>query len=330
MEYKSNKKASSKSRINTGQLAAIAPVAGLVAVVVVFMILTRGALLSAGNLQAMVNQMILTALVTIGAVFIFGSGFFDMSMGGCVCICAVFGGLTAIRTGSFFLAFAVILLVSLLLGAMKGLIASYVNVPFFIFTIVLGSVITAFVLVILGEKSTIYLKDAVREMPKFTTGQLALMNVLTLALFFGLCLVLFHWTPLGIWLKNLGGNPICARQSGIPVKRTIMTSFFISALGVAIAAFLLLVRTRSVGSTTAGTLGNDVMVALVLGGMPLSGGPRSRISAGLLGAVTITVLNSGLTIMGLSTGMIQICRGIVFIIVVLVSSFSYRSRLLPR
>ena len=42
--------------------------------------------------------------------------------------------------------------------------------------------------------------------------------------------------------------------------------------GVAIAAFLLLLRTRSVSGTTAGSVGNDVMIALVLGGMPLSGG----------------------------------------------------------
>ena len=49
----------------------------------------------------------------------------------------------------------------------------------------------------------------------------------------------------------------------------------------------------------AGSLGNDVMVALVLGGMPLSGGPRSKISAGIIGAATITILNSGLTILGL-------------------------------
>lgn len=99
---------------------------------------------------------------------------------------------------------------------------------------------------------------------------------------------------------------------------------------IVLAASLLLLRTHTAGATTASTVGTDVMVALVLGGMPLSGGPRSKISAGLLGAVTITVLNSGLAIMGLSTGQIQATRGIVFIVVVLVSSLSYRGKLLPR
>ena len=78
------------------------------------------------------------------------------------------------------------------------------------------------------------------------------------------------------------------------------------------------------------TLFYVVMVALVLGGMPLTGGPRSRISAGLIGAATITVLNMGLTMMGLSTAMVQIFRAIVFIAVVYVASMTYRTKLLPR
>ena len=46
--------------------------------------------------------------------------------------------------------------------------------------------------------------------------------------------------------------------------------------------------------------------------------------------MTITILNSGLAIMGLTTGQIQATRGVVFIVVVLVSSLSYRGKLLPR
>ena len=156
------------------------------------------------------------------------------------------------------------------------------------------------------------------------------VNIIFLAVFFIICVILFNYTSLGVRIKNMGGNIISAKQSGIDTRKTTISAFLVSAVGVAIAAFVILLRTRTVGGTTASTVGNDVMVALVLGGMPLSGGPKSKISAGLLGAATITVLNSGLTIMGLSTGQIQICRGVVFIVVVLVSSLSYRGKLLPR
>ncbi len=308
----------------------LAPYIGLVLVIIIFSITTGGALLSVTNLQSMSNSVIVTALATIGAVFVFGSGYFDMSLSGCICFAAVIGGKVAIATGNIFLAAIAILVVALIFGLVKGIFAATVNVPFFIFTIVLGSVISSVVLVMMGSESTIYLSNAVKEIPSLSFAQMSIVNVIFLVAFFIICIILFNFTSIGIRVKNMGGNKISARQSGIDTKKTTITAFLISAIGVAIAAFVILLRTRTVGGTTASSVGQDVMVALVLGGMPLSGGPKSKISAGLLGAATITVLNSGLTIMGLTTGQIQICRGIVFIVVVFVSSFSYRSKLLPR
>lgn len=311
-------------------MGALAPYIGLIAVIILFQILTGGALLSSNNIQALVNSVIVTALAALGAVFVFGSGYFDMSLGGCICFSAVIGAIITVNTGSLLLGTIVIVAVALLFGLLKGIFAATVNVPFFIFTIVLGSVLSSVVLVIIGNKSSIRLADATTEIFNPTTPQMTAINVICIIGFLAACIFLFNFTSIGIRVKNLGGNKISARQSGIDVKRSTITCFLISAAGVAIAAFLLLLRTRSISGTTAGSVGNDVIIALVLGGMPLSGGPRSKVSAGILGAATITVLNSGLTIMGLSTGQIQICRGIVFIVVVFISSFSYRTKLLPR
>ena len=316
-------------KINTQSVGNLAPYIGLIAVIIIFTILTKGALVSGSNLQALLNSVIVTALATLGAVFVFGAGYFDMSFGGCICFSAVLGAIATVQSSRLIVGIIVIAAVSLGFGFVKGVFASAVNVPFFIFTIVLGSVLSAVVLVILGDKATVFLSDAGREIFNPTTAQMTVINIVCLAAFLAACIILFN-TSLGVRVKNMGGNIISARQSGIDTRRTTITCFLISGIGVAIAAFLLLLRTRSVSGTTAGSVGNDVMIALVLGGMPLSGGPRSKVSAGILGAATITVLNSGLTIMGLETGQIQILRGIVFVVVVFISSFSYRTKLLPR
>jgi ribose transport system permease protein len=250
----------------------LAPYIGFVLVTVIFTALTKGSLLSANNLQSLSNQIIVTALVTLGAVFVFGAGFFDMSMGGTICFAAVMGGVTAVSTGNLFLAALVIFAVSLIFGVAKGLFAAYINIPFFIFTIVLGSVISAVVLVILGSKTNMNLSDAVRPIPELTFTQMSIVNVVCLILFFLLCLVLFNYTSLGLRIRNMGGNMTAARQSGISTKKTAIEAFLVSSLGVAVAAFIILIRTRSVSGSTAGSVGTDVMVALVLGGMPLSGG----------------------------------------------------------
>ena len=319
-----------KTKKNMGSLAKLAPIIGLVLVIIFFSITTGGKLLSVTNLQNMTSQIIVTALVSVGAVFVFGVGNFDMSMGGCVLLSAVLGAMAAVKTGSLVVTLLVCIGVAVVVALMKGIFSSYVTVPFFIFTIVLSFVISSVVLVIMGSETTIYLKNAVKEIPSFNFMQMTIINVICLALYFIACLIIFNYTPVGSKVKMMGGNPVCANQSGINTKKLQVLTFLISSIGIALAAFILIIRTRTIGSATAGSTGTDVMIALVLGGMPISGGPKSRISAGLVGALIITVLNSGLTIMGLSTGVIQILRGVVFVVVVLVASFSYRNKLLPR
>lgn len=303
---------------------------GLVLVVAVFGIVTKGAILSAQNLQSMLNQMMLTALVSLGSVFVFGCGCFDMSMGGTVCMAAVLGGYAGIATGNIFIMALTCLAVTLVLNVLKGIFATYVEVPLFIVTIVLGFILSALVLVIMGTKTSIYLNEAANPVVTFNQTQLTILNVASLGLYLLLCVVLFNFTRLGREVKLLGGNPVTFRQTGLSEVKVKVLSFIIGAVGMALAAFILLMRTRTAGSTTAGSMGTDVMVALVLGGMPLTGGPRSRISAGIIGAATITILNAGMTMAGLGLAAIQVCRAIIYLAVVYVASMTYRTKLLPR
>ncbi len=306
------------------------PILGFVIVVVFFAITTGGDILSQRSLQSLLNSTMTGALVSLGAVFVFGSGNFDMSLGGAICLTAVLGGYAAIATGSLLVAFLVCLGVSLVLGVLKGLFAAFVDVPLFIVTIVLGFILTAIVLVMMGDDVSIYLSEAVTPIRSFTFTEMTLINIGVLGAYFVLCLILFNYTSLGREIKIQGGNPVTARQSGINGRKIKLVVFMVSAVGVALAAFIILIRVRSVGTTTGSSLGLDVLVALVLGGMPLMGGPRSRISAGIIGAATISVLNSGLTMMGLELAIIQISRAVIFLTVVYVASMTYRTKLLAR
>ena len=310
----------------------LAPYIGLALIIIIFQLLTEGRLLSRMNVQSLINNVIFTAMCTIGAVFVFASGYFDMSIGASVSITAVLAAMATMLTGSLIAGLIAALAASLVLGALKGLLAAYVNVPFFIFTIILALIISSLVTVIMGDSSILLLDDpaAGRIIPTISANSVTVINFVVLAIFFLLCLLLFNFTPIGLKAKNMGGNIVAARQSGIDIKKSTFTVFLISAIGIALTAFLILIRMRTVSGGTASTVSIDVMVALVVGGMPLSGGARSKISAGLIGAATITVLNSGLAIVGLTAGQIQLFRGIVFIVVVLVASLSYRSKLLPR
>ena len=310
-----------------------APLGGFIILFALFAGLTNGDNLGISNLQSLLNQVMVMALVATGAVFVFGSGSIDMSMGACVSLSAVLGGMVGIETGSIALVLLVCVGSAIALGLLKGLFAAYVEAPSFIITIVMGMVITACVLVMMGDTANLLLPTPGTEpntIPIFDFEQMTIVNLITLIGFFALCWMLFSLGTLGRSVKMTGGSLVVARQTGLPIRRTVILSYLLGALGIGLAAFILVIRTRTVGANTGISMGTDVLVALVLGGMPLTGGPRSSIYAGLIGAASITVLTNGLTMIGLELEYIQICRGLVFIAVVFIASMSYRTKLLPR
>jgi len=313
-----------KRFINLALISDFAPIVGLILLSILFFVLTDGKIFGPTNLKSLTNQVLITALVGVGAVFVFGAGAFDMSMSGSLALAAILGAKVAMATGSVPYMVLTCLAVSLTLGLIKGLMAAYVDVPFFIVTIVIGALLGALGLLVMGKETVL----TVANVP--TIRDMTPINVITLGGFYLAALLLFNYTPIGKSCKLIGGNMIAARQSGIKIDRMKIVAFLVAALGVSLAAIIILLRTKTASSTTGGTIGIDIMVALVLGGMPLSGGPRSKISAALIGAATITILNSGLTIIGVGPGTIQIFRGVIFLAVVLVASLNYRTQLLPR
>jgi ribose transport system permease protein len=109
--------------------------------------------------------------------------------------------------------------------------------------------------------------------------------------------------------------------------RALTIAFIISGMGAGLAALLLIFRTGSITQTTGISINTDVMLAIVLGGMPIFGGSKSRAFAPVLGAVTVTALNNGLLMAGVSPSIVQGVRGIIFLLLLLIGT--KRSILLP-
>ena len=63
----------------------------------------------------------------------------------------------------------------------------------------------------------------------------------------------------------------------------------------------------------------DVLVACVLGGMPLGGGAGCKVRSALIGAITVAALANGLTLVGINPNLADGVTGVIFIAVVAVS-----------
>jgi ribose transport system permease protein len=139
--------------------------------------------------------------------------------------------------------------------------------------------------------------------------------VLTLAVLL-IIAVLFRYTRLGISLKAIGAGETAARFSGIRTDRTKFLVFMAAGAITGFAAFLNVVKVGSITATAGNQLEIQILIALVLGGLPISGGAKVRFSSVIIGTLIFCVLNNGLVMLGLDSAVQQLVKGLIFVIVV--------------
>lgn len=159
------------------------------------------------------------------------------------------------------------------------------------------------------------------------------VKLVILGAFVAVCVFVFDFTKVGRRQKFIGGNPVCAALSGIESDKYTILAFVMSGLGVGVGAFLTLVYTPSVTTTTASSIGMNIFIAIVFGGMPISGGARSKIYAALIGGFSFMLLNDILELVidgSAAYGMTQLVSAVCFLLVVYMTSLNYKTDLLPR
>jgi len=283
-------------------------------------------------LKIIFNEGVVLAIVATGAVFIYTLGSFDISLGASTLFSATVGVLAYNATNSMAAMIAAILLTAVGCSLLSSVLASVFHIPVFVTTVAMMSVLSAIAGQIIttqgGALGGISIPSQVVK-PLDTP----LFKIVILAAFCLVCFFLFDFTPVGRRQKFLGGNPLCAKLSGIRGNLYTIIAFVMAGVGVGLGAFLTLVYTPSVTTTTAGSIGMNIVVAIVFGGMPISGGARSRIYSAVIGGFSYILLNNILKLLidsNVGYGISQIVAAVFFLAVVSVTSINYRSKLLPR
>lgn len=278
------------------------------------------------------NEGIVLSIVATGAIFIYTLGSFDISLGAATLFAATLGVLTYNATENFALMIIVILLAGIVCSLVNSVLASIFHIPVFVTTVAMMSVLSAIASQIITTKGGAVGGISIpSEVVKHLDNSAFKIGVLVI--WVAICVFVFDYTKFGRREKFVGGNPICAQLSGIKYDTYAILGFLLAGVGVGIGAFMTLVYTPSVTTTTAGDIGMNIMVAIVFGGMPISGGARSKIYAAVVGGFSYIVLNNILDLLIDSTsgyGITQIVSAVFFLIIVYVASVNYRSQTLPR
>jgi D-xylose transport system permease protein len=135
----------------------------------------------------------------------------------------------------------------------------------------------------------------------------------------GLVAVLVHQlvtnTPFGRYLYAIGGNEEAAAVSGVPVRNTIIGAYAIMGGIVALTGFMQTAYSGASTSTVGSLMELDAVAACVIGGTSLRGG-RGTVLGVLFGALIMTSLLNGMTLMAVSPEAKYIARGIVLALAV--------------
>ena len=154
----------------------------------------------------------------------------------------------------------------------------------------------------------------VNFIPLQVSAMTFILNVLCLIIGF----ILFRFTKFGTYLKAIGAGEKAAMFSGIRTDRMKFLIYTLAGAITGFAAFINVIKVGSVTSSGGNQLETQILIALVLGGMPISGGAKVRFENIIVGSLLYIVLNSGLTMMGFTTQMMQLIQGVVFLIFVAV------------
>ena len=124
-------------------------------------------------------------------------------------------------------------------------------------------------------------------------------------------------------LYALGSNRTVATLSGVPVTRTIITTYAISGLTAAIAGVLLTGYSRQAYLGMGDPYLFTSIAAVAIGGASILGGTGSYLGT-IAGALVLTVLNGVLPIFRLEAGALKIIYGVVILLAVFMAAPSLR------
>lgn len=281
------------------------PLIGLVVVFIIFNILTGGRMIN--NMSLVMSQVYITMISAMGVFFIMNMGGLDFSQGSILGIASIV--VCVVSKYNIPLAILAGIAAGAGIGAINGFF--YVNrkIKSFIVTICTMFLFRGFIKY-LTSNAPVTGNSALMSFN--TTSVKLICTIIVIAIGF----VCYRFTKFGIYLKAIGAGEKAARFAGI---RTDRMKFLIYVLAGAITGFAAFINVIKVGSVTASggnQLETQILIALVLGGMPISGGAKANFLNVIVGSMLYIVLNSGLTMLGLTTQTMQLIEGVIFLIFV--------------
>ncbi len=278
-------------------------------------------------------------IIAIPIGFLMIAGELDISVGAMVPASKI---VLAIAVGFFGLNIWIGILLTILIaggiGWVNGMLVTRTNVPSLIVTLAtlfaVGG-LTLFFSILITDTTQLGLTDADTDAASefifgtYHTFRLGDENGLTLwqgvqsSVFIWLaivaaCYYFLHVSPWGNWVFALGGDKESARNAGIPINQLKIGLFMLTAVAASIVGISETVLSNSASTTTQFTMIFNTIIAVVVGGVLLTGGFGNVLGIAF-GTTTLAIVQQGINYTTFDRNLSNLIIGVMLLIAVLMN-----------
>lgn len=267
-----------------------------------------------GNLVSILVQVSIVIILACGECVLILGGSTDLSAGSVVAMTGVYLVGVYVNTGSFLLAFLVMLAMGLGIGFVNGFFVSKFQLPPFIVT--LGTQFLARgICYLYSDGMPISIKN-----PNFkVVGQGNFLGI-PYTILIAAAIVLVTWvlvnrTRFGRYVYAVGGNAEAAKASGVNVDSIIIRSYMYMGALAGMTGWLLMSRLNVGQPSAAVNYEFDAIIGVILGGTSFSGGVGT-VGGAVVGCIIMGVLSNLLNLVNVPPNWQYVARGLIILIAV--------------
>ncbi len=314
-------------RDSSKNFAIIYVVMGLILIlwIVTRLVLGSNVFLGSANIINILRQVSVVGIVAAGQFFAIVTGLIDLSVGSTVALAGITYSVIFKIGGTEMMPLAILgaLIVGLIVGLINGSLVAYLRLTPFIATLGMMLIVRGAIYVATGAQPIFGFEDLFNYPGRGWIFGIPVPVIIMFVLYI-IFIIFAERKKAGRFLYAIGGNADAAYLSGINVKRYKVLALIITGVLCAVAGIILAGRLDS-GQPNAGEgdLLFDSIIAVVIGGVSFTGG-KGKLLGVLFGALFMTILSNGMTILGIDSYVQTVAKGIIFIFAIALDVFRNR------
>ena len=266
------------------------------------------AFLSTYNLFVTGRDLSILLLVALAQMVVLSLGQMNLSIGSIGGLVAIIESGLMVRYGvPVPVALAAGLVLGIVCGVINGLLVYWTKINSFVLTLGTSYVFAGINLGITHATPFYHIPNEISSFGQARVGPFPLMAAVTIVLTLLLAGFLYQ-VVLGRQLLAVGGNPLAARLSGLPIRRATLTAHAISGLFAAVAGTMLMAQLGQGQPTIGASWVLPSFAGPVIGGAVLAGGSAPVLGT-VLAMVLISLIDNGLVLVSADPFWVQFLIG---------------------